>query len=115
MLLRNGLRLAIARLELSDALELLDLDDPPVLTRERLRPSAVATHERANTQAYAERLYDAHPDAAGLRWWSTFESSWINVTLFDRARRRLRLRAAETLTLDHPAVVDAAEFLGLAQ
>ena len=35
--------------------------------------------------AYAERLFDKHPDALGLRWWSTLESSWINVTLFDRA------------------------------
>jgi hypothetical protein len=114
MLVRDGRGLVLAGLELPDALELVDLDDPPVLARERMRPSAVATHARANTQAYAERIYDAHPDAAGLRWWSTFESSWINVTLFDRAGRRLRLRTAEPLTLGHSAVLEAAEFLGFA-
>jgi hypothetical protein len=113
MLTRNGHALAVAELELSDAAELIDLDEPRVLARERLRPSGVATHERANTQAYADHLYRSHPDAAGLRWWSTFESTWINVTLFDRAARRLRLRAEETLGIDHPAVADAAEFLGL--
>jgi hypothetical protein len=114
MLSRDGRALSVAELELSDAAELVDLDEPTVLARERLRPSGVATHARANSQAYADHLYRSHPNAAGLRWWSTFESSWINVTLFDRAARRLRLRREEALALDHPAVLDAAEFLGLA-
>jgi hypothetical protein len=109
-----GTRLAVAPLDLADDAQLIDLDDPRVLRRERLRPSAVATHERSSSQAYAEHLFDGHPDAAGVRWWSTIESSWINVTLFDRAARRLRLRREEALALDHPAVLDAAEFLGLA-
>jgi RES domain-containing protein len=114
MLVRGGLPLGIAELELPDDPELIDLDDPRVLQRERLRPSTVATRTRTATQAYAERLFDAHPDAAGIRWWSTFESSWINVTLFDRAARALSTGAPEPLTLDHPAVAEAADLLGLA-
>ena len=110
----DGTRLAAVPLELADDTELIDLDEPRVLARERLRPSVVATHDRRATQSYAERLFDAHPAAAGVRWWSTIESSWINVTLFDRALRRVRAGAAEPLSLDHPAVVGAAEFLGLA-
>jgi hypothetical protein len=106
-------RLAAAPLELPDDSELIDLDEPRVLQRERLRPSSVATRERTATQAYAERLFDSHPGAAGMRWWSTLESSWINVTLFDRASA-LSSGAPEPLALDHPAVVEAAEFLGLA-
>jgi hypothetical protein len=74
----------------------------------------VATHERGSTQAYAERVFDDHPEAAGVRWWSTIESTWINVTLFDRALRGMRAGDAEPLTLDHAAVVEAAELLGLA-
>ena len=31
-------------------------------------------------------------DAAGLRWWSTFEAQWLNVTLFDRAGIRAAAR-----------------------
>jgi hypothetical protein len=114
LLWRNGLPLAISRLELADDAPLIDLDGPRVLQRERLRPSIVATRERATTRGYAERLFDAHPEAAGLRWWSTLESSWINVTLFDRALRALRARRPEQLTVEHPAVVEAAELLGLA-
>jgi hypothetical protein len=114
MLVRDGRGLVIAELELPDNTELIDLDEPRVLTRERLHPSGVATRDRPATQSYAERLFDAHPNAAGIRWWSTFESSWINVTVFDRAADLLRSREPAPLTLDHPAVMEAAEFLGLA-
>ncbi|MEA2437722.1 MAG: hypothetical protein QOF65_2278 [Thermoleophilaceae bacterium] len=110
----DATRLAAVPLNLADDAQLIDLDDPRVLQRQRLRPSLVATHERTATQAYAERLFDGHPEVDGVRWWSTLESSWINVTLFDRALRRTRAGAPEPLTLDHPTVVEAAEFLGLA-
>jgi hypothetical protein len=67
------------------------------------------------TQEYAARIHDAREDAAGLRWWSTLESSWINVTLYDRVARRLRARPPQFLaTEDDPAVAAAAELLGLA-
>jgi hypothetical protein len=110
----HGTRLAVIPLDLADDAALIDLDEPRVLQRERLRPSMVATHERGSTQAYAERVFDDHPEAAGVRWWSTIESTWINVTLFDRALRGMRAGDAEPLTLDHAAVVEAAELLGLA-
>lgn len=114
LLVRGGLGLALAELHLPDGAELIDLDEPRTLRRERLRPSEVATRDRAATQAYAERLFAAHPGASGLRWWSTLESSWINVTLFDRTVGALSARAPERLTPGHPAVAEAAEFLGLA-
>jgi hypothetical protein len=115
MLDRGGVRLALAALELPDDAPLLDLDDPRTLVRERLRPSRVATAARTVTQAYATHLFDAHPDALGLRWWSTLESSWINVTLFDRAAPALTPgAAARVLTPDDQAVTEAAELLGLA-
>jgi thioesterase domain-containing protein len=113
MLTRMGRALALAELELDDAAALLDLDDPAVLTAERLRPSQVATTERARTRRDAARLHDAHPEVAGLRWWSTLEASWINVTLFDRAAGRLRVRDARYLTQADDVVASAAHFLGL--
>lgn len=114
MLVRLGRPLALAELALDDDAALLDLDDPAVLAAEALRPSAVATGRRATTQAYAARLHDAHPDAAGLRWWSTLEASWINVTLFDRAQPALSVRAAHALEPAAESVAAAARFLGLA-
>ena len=113
LLVRRGLPLALAELELAAGAEVVDLDDPAVLRRERLRPSRVATRAREVTQPQARELYERHPDAAGLRWWSTLEAQWLNVTLFDRAAAALRLVAVRTLTLEDEEVTTAAEVLGL--
>jgi hypothetical protein len=112
LLRRRGLPLALADLELEDDTGLVDLDDPAVLRREGLRPSRVATRDRRFSQPQALRLYERHPEAAGLRWWSTYEATWLNLTLFDRAVPRLRVAAIRVLTLEDPAVMHAAEFFG---
>jgi hypothetical protein len=113
MLTLAGLPIALATIELPDDVEIVDLDDPTTLAREGLRPSHVATRRRARTQLNARELFDAHPDAGALKWWSTFEASWANVTLFDRAASRLRLRGAERLTPHSEPVQEALDFLGL--
>ena len=113
LLRRRGLPLALADLHLEDGVELVDLDDPVVLRRERLRPSQVATRDRRVTQPQAQALYERRPRAAGVRWWSTYEASWINVTLFDRAGPQLRVESVRALTVEDPTVVDAADFFGL--
>jgi hypothetical protein len=113
LLRRRGLPLALARLELHPEAELLDLDDPVVLRRERLRPSRVATRDRRVTQPQARMLHDRHPAAAGLRWWSSYEALWVNVTLFERGASRLRLEATHALALDDPAVAEAAQFFAM--
>jgi hypothetical protein len=113
LLRRRGLPLALADLDLDDDAELVDLDDPVALRRERLRPSRVATRDSQITQPQALGLHDRHRRAAGVRWWSTYEALWINVTLFDRAAGQVQLRSIRALTLDDPVVVDAADFFGL--
>jgi len=113
LLRRRELPLALAELELDDAAEVIDLDDPQVLRRERLRPSVVATRRRELTRPQALALHRGHPRAAALRWWSTFEALWANYTVFDRALGSLSLGAVRELTVDDPAVVEAAELLGL--
>jgi len=113
LLRRRGLPLALAELQLPDGAVLLDLDDPAVLRRERLRPSLIATRERGITQPQARALHAKHPGAAGLRWWSTYEALWMNVTLFDRAAGDLQLREMRALTIDDPAVVEAARRFGM--
>jgi hypothetical protein len=114
MLERAGRRLSLAAIELREPAGLIDLDEPTTLADEDLRPSRVATQSRGVTQSHALRLFGAHRDATGLRWWSTIEASWINVTIFDRARRRLRVRSVEPLSTEHAAARGAAMKLGLA-
>lgn len=113
LLRRRGLPLALAALELPDSAELVDLDDPAVLKRERLRPSLVATRARRTTQPQALALYERYRRAAGVRWWSTYEAMWMNVTVFDRAIAQLRVQSVHALTVEEPAVVEAADFFGL--
>jgi hypothetical protein len=114
LLRRRELPLALAEIELDDGpAPLLDLDDPVVLRRERLRPSVVATRHRTVTQPQARVLHESHPGVAGLRWWSSYEALWANVTLFDRAAAALRLRDVRALTVEDPAVVDAADFFAM--
>jgi hypothetical protein len=90
----------------------VDLDDPVVLRRRRLRPSRVATRERTITQPQALAVH-RETTAVGMRWWSIFESLWANYTLFDRAIRRLRLRDVRRLSIDDGSVIEAADYLGL--
>lgn len=113
MLMRHGRALALVELELDEPATVIDLDDPAVLQHESLRPSGVATREREITQAQAARLHEDHGAAAGVRWWSTLEASWINVTLFDRAADRLAAREITSLSVENAVVAEAVEFLGL--
>ena len=113
LLRRRGLPLAIAELELAEGAELIELDNPIVLRRERLRPSRVATRHRDVTQPQARRLHERHANVAGLGWWSSYESLWMNVTLFDRAAVLLRVHSVRALAVDDPALAEAADFFGL--
>jgi hypothetical protein len=113
LLRRRGLPLALAELDLDAAADLVDLDEPTVLTTHQLRPSVVATRDRRVTQPQARRLFRTRRTAAGLRWWSTYEALWANVTLFDRAASQLRLVSVRALTLDDTVVGDAAQFFAM--
>lgn len=113
MLRQRGLPLALAQIELTDTAQILDLDDPRTLVRERVRPSQVATRNRLVTQPQALRLYRRHDDVAALSWWSTHEASRPNLTIFDRAARALRLAGVQEVSLELPEVAQAAELLGM--
>ena len=112
-LFRHGKPLALGALELPNESEILDLDEPSVLVREGLRPSRVATNERSVTQELAGDLFARHERVVGLRWWSTFEALWPNVTLFDRAETALAEADVHGLDVGDDVVREAAEFLGL--
>jgi hypothetical protein len=110
---RSRLPLALAALRLEESASLIDLDEPLVLAAAGLRPSLVATGDRARSQADAEALWERHAPAAGLRWWSALDARWANVTLFDRARGLLSLERLAPLSLSDTAVGEAAVRLGL--
>lgn len=112
-LVRDGAQLSLAVVDDSALEDLLDLDDPRNLVKRELRPSGVATRARRPTQRIALGLYQE--GVPGFEWWSTIEASWINVTLFeDRVTQRLALVGEpEPLTLEHPAVREAAEAVGV--
>jgi RES domain-containing protein len=112
-LVRRGLPLALATIDFVESGELVDLDDPAVLVGEGLRPSEIATNDRSVTQAGAAEVHARHPDAAGLRWWSTIEALWPNVTLFDRADELLSVGDVHPLELGDGIVIEAAEYLGI--
>jgi len=109
----DGSHLALAAYEDSGLATLMDLDDPAVLAEEGWRPSGVASRDRAQTQAMAVRGFEA--GALGLSWWSTLDAAWTNLTLFaERTIATGLVRVAgepELLTLQHPALVAAADRL----
>ena len=113
MLVRRGLPLALAAVELDDTAELVDLDDPRTLSKHELRPSLVATRNRTITQPQALELYRRRMEAVGLRWWSIHESLWANVTLFDRSLTHLELTGVRRLELGDPALAEAVDSLGM--
>jgi hypothetical protein len=111
---RGRIRLALVCLTASVDQRLWDLDDPRVLLERNLRPSEVGTRVREQTRRQAADLFRARPRRDGLRWWSALEASWINVTLFDRAARRLSVPAApEPLDVAHQVVLEAAAAVGI--
>lgn len=113
MLVRYGKPLNLTSLQLEDSLTAVDLDEPSTLIATSLRPSRVATRKRILTQEQAANIYETHPTAIGIRWWSTLESTWINWTLFERAAPSLAVEETRELTVEDPVVAEAADLLGL--
>lgn len=109
----DGRPYALASIDDSGLEGVVDLDDPHELVRRALRPSAVATRNRAVTQPVALSMFEE--GSSGFAWWSTLEASWTNVTLFaERAVPGLGLgSASEPLSLDHPVVRAAAQLVGV--
>lgn len=110
----GGHDLALVDLTLAPELRerVLDLCDPAVLVRLGVRPDETASHDRKVTQGIASRIHGA--GYAGLRWWSALTGDWHAVVLFrDRLDPPPAYGSPELLTMDHPAVVEAARMLGI--
>lgn len=103
-----GATRVVARYELAERARVLDLDDVHSLTELGIRPSDVVTRDRTVTQAWALRAF-GKKRWVGLRWWSYYDPRWYSYGLWDR--RHLTVAGIEPLSLDHPAVVEAATVL----
>ncbi|HST46219.1 RES family NAD+ phosphorylase [Jatrophihabitans sp.] len=100
---------ALVTYELDEGAAICDLDDAYTLVELGLRPSEVVTRNRAVTQSWALKLYEAGR-YAGVRWWSYYDPRWGSIGLWDS---RL-LTVVEVAVLDdlmHPAMVEAAAVL----
>lgn len=109
-----GSRRALGTYRLPDHLRVLDLDDPAALVERSLRLTQVVARNLAATQgrghsAWNER--DPHEPARqrweAISWWSSHRPSWRVLT----SRVEPEALQVEDLTLDHPAVRDAARAL----
>lgn len=107
-----GRELALARVSPSgsDRGAIADLCDPAVLAGHEMWPDRVASRDRFVTQPLARHVWDL--GFAGLRWWSSFWGDWHTVVLFtDRLTGPLEATEPEVLTVDTPALRDAADAL----
>ena len=101
---------ALAWLELRAETKICDLDDPKVLTRNRLRPSQVVTRERTPTQRWARDIF-ASGLWHGLSWWSYHDARWTSVALW--RQDAVQAVGVELLTLQHTAITEAARILSI--
>lgn len=99
---------AIASLDLDPDVRICDLDDAGRLLELNLRPSQVVTRDRPVTQTWALRIF-REARWAGIRWWSYYDPRWGSHGVWDTGA--LDLNSVEPLTLDHPAITEAAEIL----
>ena len=113
LLRRRGLPLALAEIEFDADAALIDLDDPPTLGREATEAIAGGDPApRGHPAAGAGSL----PAASGGGRTAVVVGMGIPVDERHRVRPRraaLRLLRTQVLTLDHPAVIEAAEVFAL--
>lgn len=101
---------ALVTYDLPDDPPIFDLDDARSLEQLGLRPSEVVTRDRAVTQRWALAIFEQRR-WVGVRWWSYYDPKWYSYALWDLANLVPQLDTIRPLTLDDPAVVQAAETL----
>lgn len=114
----DGATMALVEFRGSD-LNLLDLDDPHVLIRYGLKPSDVVRRNRDRTRELGLRVFlEARHD--GVQWWSYHRPEWVVAAVWkghteagepESPFMSLAIEDVEPLTLEHPAIVIAADVL----
>lgn len=105
---------AIVELEYSGP-ALVDLDNARELLALDVRPSAVVVHDLGVTQALARRVFEQRgAQVGGLSWWSSQMPAETSVLLWGddgKPPAGLRVVGIQALSVEHPAVVEAASRL----
>jgi hypothetical protein len=107
----DGARRCLATYRLDDELPLLELNDSRNLLVRGLNPTQVIERNRSATQIWALSIFEERNDQGdrswqGVRWWSYHRPQWCIIGYWGKADPELL--KVEELSLDHPAVVDAA-------
>ena len=108
----DGKCLAVVEVTVAaESSSIADLCEPRELIRYGCRPDELMSRHVACTQSLSRRLYEAGP--RGFRVWSALTGDWRCTVLFmDRIPMGSIVFGEPTmLTLDHPAVAEAAEVL----
>lgn len=91
---------------------LLDLDDAATLLRLGIAPSEVVVQDLRTTQGLARDIFETDAERfSGLSWWSSQLPSETSVVLWGSDGEPppgLRLVGVQNLSVEHPAVIEAA-------
>ncbi|MGO3146554.1 MAG: RES family NAD+ phosphorylase [Leucobacter sp.] len=94
---------------------LQELDDARTLVTLGVKPSEVVVHDLGRTQTIARRVFESRPsDCGGLSWWSSQMPQESSVLLWSNdgaPPEGLDLLGIQALSVDHPAVIEAASRL----
>lgn len=106
---------AMAVFEFDEDRRILDLDSADVLMSLDVRPSQVVVQDLQTTQGIARRIYERSAAGYdGISWWSSQLPAESSVLLWGAGGvppEGLRLVGIEPLSVNHPAVIDAASRL----
>lgn len=109
-----GANRALGTYSVSDDLNVLDLDDARNLLNRGLRPTQVVERNRSASSAWAKDIWEERgPNGyrawAGVRWWSYHRPAWRVLGVWGQLS--LDVVDVAVLSIDHPAVRDAARSL----
>lgn len=94
---------------------LIDLDDAETLLNLGVKPSDVVVKDLSTTQTLARDIFiQSAADSAGISWWSSQMPSETSVLLWGSESappEGLRLVGIQPLSIEHPAVIEAANRL----
>ncbi len=96
----------LAWYDITDAAAICDLNDPREMLRQRLTPSRIMTRDRTVTQAWASAIFEQGA-FSGIQWWSYCDAKWMTLGIWDQTT--IGAYGFEELTLEHPAIKEAAE------
>lgn len=110
----QGAARALVTYRLPDDLPFLDLDHAFALHKRDMKPTSVIERNRPATQAWALRIFEEVNYVGdrlwnGVQWWSFHRPNWRILGLWEINPGPAV--SVELLSVNHPAVIDAADAL----